>query len=99
VKEYYTYIMCNRSNRVLYIGMTNDLSRRVLEHKHGECSSFARKYNCKKLVWYETFSDPNEAIKVEKRLKRWSRKWKLDLIEKSNPGFKDLAEDVYIIRQ
>jgi len=98
MRQYYTYIMTNKDNNVLYVGMTNDIERRVLEHKECQSGSFTNRYGCRKLVWFETFSSPGEAIHIEKRLKSWPRKWKLDLIRKSNPSFDDLGKDAYWIR-
>ena len=89
-KTYYTYIMSNKNNTVLYIGVTNDLKRRVEEHKSGLIPGFTRKYNCHKLVHYETFSDINQAIEREKTLKGWIRKRKDELINMHNPEREDL---------
>ena len=89
-KTYYTYIMSNKNNTVLYIGVTNDLKRRVEEHKSGLIPGFTRKYNCHKLVHYETFSDINQAIEREKTLKGWIRKRKDELINMYNPEREDL---------
>lgn len=73
--------------------MTNDLIRRVFEHKSGTIEGFTKKYSIDKLVYYESTTDVNEAILREKRLKKWKREWKIELIEKSNPEWRDLAED------
>ena len=89
-KTYYTYIMSNKNNTVLYIGVTNDLKRRVEEHKSGLIPGFTRKYNCHKLVHYETFSDINQAIEREKTLKGWIRKRKDELINMHNTEREDL---------
>ena len=89
-KTYYTYIMSNKNNTVLYIGVTNDLKRRVEEHKSGLIPGFTRKYNCHKLVHYETFSDINQAIEREKTLKGWIRKRKDELINMYNSEREDL---------
>jgi putative endonuclease len=83
--------MSNTYNNVLYIGVTNDLYRRVIEHKSREIKSFTRKYNCDKLVYFETFDNVEEAIAREKQLKNWKREWKNELIEKGNPNWTDLA--------
>ncbi len=91
VKTYYVYILTNINDSVLYIGVTNDLIRRVQEHKEGMFkSSFSKRYKLCKLVYYETTNDVRAAIAREKQLKNWERKWKIELIEKSNPGFDDL---------
>ncbi len=90
---FFVYIMCNKYNNVLYIGMTNDLVRRVGEHKNKAAKGFTAKYNCNKLVWFEEHSDCDEALIREKQLKNWLRDWKNQLVEKENPNWKDLAED------
>lgn len=95
-KEYYVYILTNYSRTVLYTGMTNDLERRVFEHKQKfDPKSFTRKYHVNRLMWYETHNDVNEAIKREKLIKKWKRQWKVDLIEKENPEWNDLSADWY----
>lgn len=95
-KTYYVYILTNRTNRVLYIGMTNDLVRRTYEHKHKMVEGFTKKYNLKKLVYYEATNDVESAIKREKQLKNWHREWKRNLINKVNPDWKDLGEEFFI---
>ena len=89
---YYVYILTNKSNEVLYIGVTNNLSRRVREHKNEEVEGFTKRYHLHKLVFFEEFSDINDAIACEKRLKRWTRAKKNALIESKNPNWKDLSE-------
>src|SRR5271169_5983716 len=89
--RYDTYIVCSRSG-TLYIGMTNNLYRRVLEHKSGEDDGFASKYRCDRLVYYEGFDDVLKAISREKQLKGWRRSKKIALIEWQNPRWEDLAE-------
>ena len=84
--------MCNNTNTVLYLGVTNDLKRRVLEHKEGLNEGFTKKYNCKKLVWFEEFKDIRLAIEQEKRMKKWKREFKLNLINQLNPNWCDLYE-------
>lgn len=84
--------MSSLNNSTLYIGVTNDLERRVKEHKSGVISGFTKKYNCIKLVYYECFSDINQAIDREKQLKGWVRKRKEDLIDTVNINRKDLAD-------
>jgi putative endonuclease len=93
VKEhnYSVYIMASRSG-TLYIGMTNSMYRRALEHKRGEIEGFSSKYHCDRLVYYESFDDVRNAIDREKQLKGWSRKKKIVLIESKNPRWEDLAE-------
>ena len=90
MKNYYVYIMASIS-RVLYIGVTNDLERRVSEHKSGTFEGFTRMYRCKRLVWYEMFRDIRQAIECEKRLKGWLREKKIALIEELNPNWADLS--------
>lgn len=84
--------MCNNTNTVLYLGVTNDLKRRVLEHKEGLNEGFTKKYNCKKLIWFEEFKDIRLAIEQEKRMKKWKREFKLNLINQLNPNWCDLYE-------
>ncbi|MGC2246193.1 MAG: GIY-YIG nuclease family protein [Terriglobales bacterium] len=89
--RYSTYIVCSPSG-TLYIGMTNNLYRRVLEHKSGEIEGFASKYHCNRLVYCERFDDVLKAITREKQLKGWRRSKKIALIELTNPRWEDLAE-------
>ena len=93
-KAYYVYILASKRNGTLYIGVTNDLKRRVYEHKEGLIEGFTKKYGVKTLVYYETTSDSCSAIQREKHLKNWNRQWKLELIEKNNPEWKDLYEEI-----
>ncbi|MEI7653148.1 MAG: GIY-YIG nuclease family protein [bacterium] len=90
--RYYIYILTNKLLTVLYIGVTNDLSRRVYEHRNKLVEGFTQKYNMSKLVHYEEYPSILEAIAREKQLKHWERKWKDELISKSNPEWKDLSE-------
>jgi putative endonuclease len=80
-------------NLILYIGVTNNLERRVLEHKNGLVEGFTKKYHCKKLLYFEEYGDIQEAIRREKQLKNWRREWKINLIRTSNPHFRDLSLD------
>ena len=89
---YFTYIMTNQHNTVLYIGVTNDLERRVYEHKNHLVDGFSSKYNTNKLVYFEETSDVYSAISREKQLKKWSRRKKNDLICSKNPNCIDLSE-------
>ncbi len=91
LKQYFVYILASKKDGVLYIGVTNDLERRILEHKHKLNKGFATKYNADKLVYFEQFSIVEESIQREKQLKKWNRDWKIELIEKENPDWKDLA--------
>jgi len=91
MKIYYVYIMASKRNGTLYIGVTNNLERRVYEHKNNSIKGFTQKYSVHDLVWYETTHDVHSALTKEKQLKKWNRKWKLTLIEEKNPLWKDLA--------
>ena len=91
MKDYYVYIMTNKS-KTLYTGMTNNLNRRVYEHKNKLIEGFTKKYNINKLVYYEMFNNPEDAIRREKQIKGWTRKKKIDLIESINPEWKDLSD-------
>jgi putative endonuclease len=91
-KEYYVYIMTNKS-RTLYTGVTNNLERRVYEHKNKLVAGFTAKYNIQFLVYYEAGSDINSAIAREKEIKGWLRKKKIALIDSANPQWKDLSEE------
>ena len=91
-RGFYVYIMTNRS-RTLYTGVTNDLARRVWEHKQGKGSKFAARYRIDRLAYHESFSSINEAIAREKQIKGWLRVKKVALIESMNPDWRDLTED------
>ena len=92
MKNYYVYILTNKPRGTLYIGMTNNLVRRGYEHRNGLADGFTKKYNLKMLVYFEVFNRVEDAILREKRLKKWNRQWKIDLIEKLNPNWDDLYE-------
>lgn len=94
MNQYYVYIMTNFCNQVLYIGLTNNMIRRVYEHKNKLIEGFTSKYNVDKLVYYEIFNDIEETIKREKQLKNWHHGWKVNLIKEMNPEFKDLYEEI-----
>ena len=91
-KQYYVYIMTNKRNTVLYTGVTNDLRRRVYEHREKLVDGFTRKYNVTKLVYYEIFQDPENAIMREKQIKTGSRQKKIDLVNQMNKEWRDLYE-------
>jgi len=93
MKTYYFYILASKRNGTLYIGITNDLVKRIYEHKSGLIEGFTKKYSIDKLVYFESSEDVNAAILREKRIKKWKRQWKIELIEKSNPEWRDLSED------
>jgi putative endonuclease len=91
VSQYYVYLLASQRNGTLYAGVTNDLVRRVAEHKDSTASAFTRQYCVTTLVWYEAHDQIAVAIEREKQIKGWNRAWKLRLIEKSNPQWLDLA--------
>ncbi len=93
MKEYYVYIMSGNNNNTIYIGVTNDIERRVYEHKEKINKGFTEKYNCTKLVYYEVHNQIIEAIYREKQLKKWNRAWKNELIETENPNWVDLSNE------
>ena len=90
---YYTYILSNKNRTTFYIGVTNDIKRRTLEHKAGKGSAFTHQYNLTDLLYYEKFDEILIAIQREKQLKNWHREWKLNLIKIVNPEMEDVAED------
>ncbi|MEW6067652.1 MAG: GIY-YIG nuclease family protein [Nitrospirota bacterium] len=92
MNQYYVYILTNKSNKVLYIGVTNNLERRIYEHKNKLIDGFTNKYNLSKLIYFEETDDIESAIKREKQLKNWHREWKIKLITEFNPDWRDLAE-------
>ena len=89
---YYVYILASKANAMLYIGVTNDLRRRLREHREGLFEGYTKTYNIHKLVFFEEFTDVNDAIACEKRLKRWTRAKKNALIESKNPNWDDWSE-------
>ena len=92
MKVYYVYMMCNQS-RTLYTGVTGNLDHRVREHKQKLKTGFTSKYNITQLVWFESFTDVYQALEAEKRIKGWRRSKKLELIDRENPRWDDLAEN------
>ncbi len=92
---YYTYILSNGLSTVLYVGVTNNLEARLLQHRHKETPGFTSRYNVNRLVYDETFDRPNDAIAREKQLKGWRRSKKVSLIETVNRGWNDLSADWY----
>jgi len=91
---FYVYMLASKKNGVLYIGVTNNLIRRVFEHKNNIVEGFTKKYFIHKLVYFEEYSDTKNAIQREKQLKKWNRQWKINLLEKTNPDWKDLYNTV-----
>ena len=93
-KQFYTYILASQRNGTLYIGVTSDLIKRIWEHKNKVVKGFTEKYGVAQLVYYEVHVTAEAAIRREKRLKFWQRQWKLELIDKHNPEWKDLYEEI-----
>jgi len=94
LRNFYVYILASKRNGTLYIGITNDLLRRVYEHKNKLVKGFTEKYRVDKLVYYEYTDNVLSAIEREKKLKKWNRKWKIRLIESFNPEWKDLYQEI-----
>jgi putative endonuclease len=92
--DFWVYILTKKNETVLYIGMTNDLARRVHEHRSGEFPGFASTYQCRRLIYHEHYTDVNDAIARETQLKKWSRPKKVALIDRMNPRWNDLAPSV-----
>jgi putative endonuclease len=90
--QYYLYILSNKYNGTLYIGVTNDLERRMFEHKNKLIEGFTKKYGLNKLMYFEVYQYVNDAMKREKNLKKWKREWKIKLIEEENPNWSDLSK-------
>jgi putative endonuclease len=94
MKSYFVYILASKRNGTLYTGVTNNISRRVYEHKNNPTPDFTQKYNVHTLVYYEKHDSPETAIIREKQIKKWNRQWKINLIEKDNPNWLDLLENI-----
>ena len=92
--SYYVYIMASKRNGTLYIGVTNNLARRVYEHKNGLLEGFTKKYKIDNLVYYESTEIIESAITREKQLKKWNRQWKINLIKRDNPEWNDLYSEL-----
>ena len=93
-KKYYVYILAKARNSTFYVGTTSNLVKRIWEHKNEVADGFTKKHGIKILVYYEIFDDPNNAIRREKRLKKWNRAWKMKVIEEVNPNWNDLYEEI-----
>jgi putative endonuclease len=93
-RQYYVYIVTNRIYGTLYVGVTNDLARRVWEHKNDFVKGFTCEHSTHRLVWYEVHDSPYEAITREKRIKNWNRDWKANLIQRMNPRWEDLYDAI-----
>lgn len=91
---YYVYILSSKRNGTLYVGVTNDLVRRIGEHKQGIADGFTKRYSIKFLMHFEVFDDVQNAIQREKQMKEWRRAWKVALIEKGNPQWRDLYDEI-----
>jgi putative endonuclease len=91
---YYVYILASRKDGAMYVGVTNDIIRRIYEHRTKAVPGFTAKYNITRLVWFEIYDDPVSAISREKELKKWKRAWKIQLIESQNPRWDDLYESI-----
>ena len=94
MQEYYVYILASKRNGTLYVGMTDDIAKRVVRHKSRRANQFAAKYDVDKLVYYEKHRSLEEALKREKQVKKWRRQWKMRMIEKQNPAWEDLFSEV-----
>jgi putative endonuclease len=92
VKPGFVYILTNRPDGVLYIGVSSDLGTRMWQHRHGTIPGFASKYNCRRLAWLERYDDLQDARAAEVRMKRWKRDWKIKRIVETNPRWDDLSE-------
>ena len=90
-KTYWVYMLASAKNGTLYIGVTSDLLKRAAEHKQGLIAGFTKEYGVHSLVWFEPTGDVESAIRREKQMKKWKRAWKIELIEKENPGWHDLS--------
>jgi putative endonuclease len=91
---YWVYILASRKHGTIYIGVTNDLIRRVYQHKNKLAKGFTKEYSVIRLVWFETYDDITAAIEREKKLKKWRREWKINLIERDNPNWDDLYDAI-----
>ena len=94
MKTFYVYMLCNRSRTVLYTGMTNSLQSRLWYHQHTKKNTFVKRYRCDRLVYYECYDSPGDAISREKEIKRWRRQKKNDLVRELNPLWRDLGQEI-----
>jgi putative endonuclease len=94
LQMYYVYLLASQKNGTLYLGVTRDLVRRVYEHKQKVLPGFTSRYGVDRLVWFECYEDPTNAIAREKELKKWRRAWKIELIESTNPDWRDLYPEI-----
>jgi putative endonuclease len=91
---FYVYLLASRKQGTLYLGVTKNLVRRTYQHREKLLPGFTSRYDIRRLVWFETYDDPVTAIEREKKIKKWRRAWKIGLIEKDNPGWKDLYSEI-----
>lgn len=94
IKQYYVYILANKKDGFMYVGITSDLAQRTWQHKNAIADGHTKKYSIKRLVYFEIFDDPESAITREKQLKKWRRQWKIELIEKNNPQWNELYKEI-----
>ena len=94
MSDYWVYLLTNKPRSTLYVGVTNDLVRRVFEHREGLVKGFTARYGLKMLVYFERYDSPSAAIQREKNIKHWSLRWKLELVESLNPKWRDLYNDI-----
>ncbi|MEO1282477.1 MAG: GIY-YIG nuclease family protein [Pseudomonadota bacterium] len=92
-RRFYIYVMANRKNGTIYVGMTRSLAKRIYQHQLGSIEGFTKRYGLKRLVYYEVFPTAVGAIQREKNIKKWPRRWKIEMIEKRNPEWQDLSKD------
>ena len=97
MKHYYIYILANKKNGSLYIGFTDNILRRIWQHKSKLIKGFTSKYNIENLVYLESYDNPIDGIKREKQLKKWKRSWKIKLIEENNPDWEDLYNKILVL--
>jgi len=90
----YVYILASATYGTLYVGVTSNLAKRIAEHRDGAVAGFTKEYGVKRLVWYEIHGDIEQAVLREKRIKRWNRDWKVNLIQAMNPGWRDLFDEI-----
>jgi len=94
MNNYYIYILTNKKDGILYIGSTSNLIKRIWEHKNKVVKDFSNKYNLNKLVYFEIVNDPYNMVNRERQMKKWERKWKINLIEKENPNWEDIYNKI-----